>query len=240
MSTWIDVITDAFVEIRVARAGDVLAPEMFDQGQRVANRLLDLWNANRRAVYADVIADFTLTPNLSPHTIGPTGTFVVTQRPVRIDAAQLNLGGSPNVFTPVTVRDDRWFRARGVPAITTSTPTDVFYNATWPNGTLYFYGVPTTAYGMRLWLRTLLSAITDPTIDFSLPPGYQQAITMTLAEALAPSNGQTASQATKDAGRLARDLVFGNNDDIPDLDTLDAGMPGVRGRGYNFRTGEIE
>lgn len=240
MSTWTDVITDAFREIRVARAGDVLAPEMLDEGQRTANGILDLWNAKRRAVYADVISDFTLTANLSPHTIGPTGTFVLAQRPVRIDAVQLNLGGSPNVFTPINVRDASWFRSRGVPSITTSTPTDVFYNPTWPNGTLYFYGIPTTAYGVRLWSAVLLAAITDPTLTFSLPPGYERALMLTTAEALAPGNGQTVSQTTKDASRDARDTIFGNNDVIPDLVTLDAGMPGVRGRGYNFRTGEIE
>lgn len=239
MSTWTDIITDAFTEIRVARSGDVLAPEMLDQGLRAANSILDLWNANSRAVYAETIGDFTLTPSLSPHTIGPAGTFVVTQRPVRIDYAALNLGGSPVVYSPIEVRSKSWFQQVGVPGITTSMPTDVYYEPLWPLGKLYFYGVPNTAYGVRLWLRELLAAITDVTATFSLPPGYQRALTLTLAEALAPGNGQKASQDTVLAAREARAIVFGNNDEIPDLDTIDGGMPGCRGRGYNFLTGDV-
>lgn len=237
--TWTDIITDAFVEIRVARAGDVIAPEMLDQGQRAANRILDLWNANRRAVFADTFTDFTLTPSLSPHTVGPSGTFVVAQRPVKIDAAVLNLGGTPNVFAPIDVHDELWYRALPVPAITSSVPTDLYYETAWPNGNLFFYPIPTTAYSVRLWMRVVLASITDVTATFSLPPGYQDALTMTLAERLASGNGQTASQDTRQAAKEAREIVFGNNDEIPDLNTLDGGMPGTGGGAYNYRTGSV-
>jgi hypothetical protein len=46
-----DLITDAFTEIRAARAGDVLAPEQMAWGLGKLNRLLDRWNANPRASY---------------------------------------------------------------------------------------------------------------------------------------------------------------------------------------------
>lgn len=234
MPTIGDLVTSALTEIRVARAGDVVNPDDMATGLYVLNRLLDLWNANDRAVYSESFDDFTLTPSLSPHTIGVGGTFALTVRPVELLDAAVNLGGSPATFIPIMVRDKAWYAAQAVPAQTASFPTDVYYKADWPLGKLYFGPVPTTAYGVRLWTRTLLAAVTQDA-TFSLPPGYQAALELTLAEELAPSFGQSVSADTARRARQARAIVFGNNDDTPRLATADAGLQ--RGSaGFNYLT----
>src|SRR3989442_1448791 len=214
MPTIGDLVTDALIENRVVRGGDVINSDDMTYGLTNLNRLLDLWNADRRAVYNESFADYTLTSSLSPHTIGSGGTFNVTQRPVSLEAAALNLGGSPAVYAPITVRDDVWYASLSMPGLTSPFPTDVYYSPDWPLGKLYFWPVPTTAYGVRLWTRALLASVAQ-TDTFSLPPGYQDALTLTLAERLAPGFGQTASAATTQVARHARATVFGNNDDTP-------------------------
>lgn len=236
MPTIGDLVTSALTEIRVARAGEAVSPDDMATGIYVFNRLLNLWNANRRAVYAELFADYTLTPSLSPHTIGPGGTFNVTQRPVSVEAVAISIGGSPAAFTPIPVRDAAWYARQPVPALTSVLPTDVYYSPEWPLGKLYFWGIPTAAYTVRLWTRQLLASVAQ-TDDFALPPGYQAACELTLAEELAPSFGQKVSDSTERRAREARALVFGDNDDVPLLTTCDAGLGiGRGGGGFNWRT----
>ena len=68
MPTITDLVTGALIAIRAARAGYVPAPEDLDLGATVLNELLNVWNADDRAAYSVTFSDFTLTPNLSPHT----------------------------------------------------------------------------------------------------------------------------------------------------------------------------
>lgn len=240
MATWTDIITDAFTEIRVARAGDELAPEMLTSGQRLANAIIDQWNADRLRVYADMFIMNTLTPSLQIHTIGPSGTWTQTSRPVSIEGGSVLLGGTNNPRVGIGIRNAQWWNDVSVPTITATFPTDLYYQPDWPNGSIVFYPIPTQAYQVELWVRMLLSAITDVTADFSMPPGYQLALTLTLAERLAPGNGQSVSQETKEQAREARDIAFGNNVVIPNLTTLDSGMPGSRGGGWLYRTGDFK
>ena len=222
MPTIGDSIDQAFTEIRVRRAGETLEPENMALGLTLWNRLLDQWNANGRAVYSEVFNDsLTLTPALSPHTIGPSGTLVVSVRPTRLYAVQLNLGSS--VFVNLNVQDSTWYQAQTVPAISESVTTDVYYKPDWPNGRMYFYGVPSTAYAMRLWYETILAAVVQ-TDTFTMPPGYQTAMELTLAEDLADSLGQSVSVSLERRAREARALIFGNNDKVPRLVTADAGL----------------
>lgn len=228
-----DMVTSALSEIRIARAGDVLAPEAMSRGVYVFNRLVNLWNADHRKGYADLFTDYTLTPSLSPHTIGPGGTFNVTERPVALLDAAVNLGGSPPVLVPIDVQDAAWYKRQAIPGLTMSYPTDVYFQTAWPLGKLYFFPVPTTAYGVRLWTRVSLAAVVD-TDTFSLPQGYQAALELTLAEELAPSFGQSLDDDLKTRARMARATVFGNNDDVPRIATCDSGIPSSDSAGAWF------
>lgn len=238
--TYNDLLTGALKEIRVARAGDVPSPDDLADALLVFNELLDEWNSDNRALYNTDFQDFTLTPALSPHTIGPSGsgpastdpTFVVTYRPVALLGAELNLGGSPAVFRTINVRDDAWYKHQPIPALSQVVPTDAYYSPDWtdPNGlgtgygSIYFWGVPSAAYGVRLWLRHQIAQITDPTLTFSLPQGYRAALRLSLAERLASWFGQIVAPSTSEAARLARERVFGNNDPNPQIATADAGL----------------
>ena len=222
MPTIGDSIDQAFTEIRVRRAGETLEPENMALGLALYNRLLDQWNANQRAVYSEQFNDgLTLTPALSPHTIGPSGTLNVTVRPVRLFAVQINLGSS--VFVDVNVRDAAWYSEQSTPAISESVPSDVYYKPDWPLGRMYFFGVPSTAYAVRLWYETLLAAVAQ-TDTFSMPPGYQAAIELTLAEELAERLGQSVSAKLERRAREARAIIFENNDREPRIRTADAGL----------------
>jgi hypothetical protein len=205
------------------------------------NELLDGLNVDGRAIYNRTFTTYTLTPNLQPHTIGLAAnapTFAVTTgRPTRIVAANLVLTTStPNVRVPLALRDEAWWAAQRVRGITSSIPTDLFYDDGWPNGSLNLWPVPTIAYGLELLTDTLLAAVAD-TDTLDLPFGYPLALRLTLAEACANTWGQPLPANLERRAREARAAVWGNNDLIPNLVTRDGGMPGGRGGVYDYRTG---
>lgn len=232
--TGLDIVTDALSELEVVSAGETLKAEDADLGLRFLNRLLDSWNADRQAVYADTFLTYALTANLSPHTIGPTGTFAVPQRPVTIEGVAVGIG--TGVLMPIPVRDAAWWETQRVPGLGTSLPTSVFYNPTWPNGELWFWPVPSTVIPVRIQTRVLLAALTLAS-TFSLPPGYQEAISLTLAETCAAAFGTQAKASTIFLAQKARARIFDNNTSAPRLTTRDAGIPGGRGGIYNYLLG---
>lgn len=246
----VDFLRLALMEIRVARAGDVVSPDDAADALLIFNELLDALNGDGRALYSTTMTTFTLTPNLQPHTIGvstnvPAPTFNVTiARPQRFRWANLVLAN--NIRVPIDLITSAEFsRIRAgaatgqTPTIKTSIPTVLMYSPDWPNGAINLWPVPNTANGLEVEFETLLAQLLLTDI-FDLPMGYQQALRLTLAELLAPAFGQTVAASTATKAREARARVWDDNDEVPNLRTVDGGMPGgLRGGGYDYRTGSI-
>lgn len=241
--TVLDVIRDALVELGTVAAVDTVSPEDSELGLNRFNALLDEWNTDRQTVYRTTFERFTITANLQPHTIGPSGaTWTVSQRPESIESANLVLNTStPPVLMPITLRDAEWWAAQTVPGISTSIPTDLYYDPAWGNGNVYLWPVPTVAYEIELWLRLVLDSDLALTDTFTMPPGYRKALTLTLAEDLAAPMRAQAAPSTVEAARQARARIFANNTTIPSLRTQDAGMPRGNGRGqyFNWLNGKV-
>jgi hypothetical protein len=237
-----DLLTDALVEIRAARAGDTVAAEILAFALGKLNRLFDRWNANPEAKYRMGFASYTLTPNHQPHTIGPSAAdFTVTQRPARIEAASLVLTSvTPNVRIPLDVHHEAaWWDAVSVQGLSSSIPFDLYYDTDWPNGSIYLWPEPSTAYDLEILTAGLFNVLVA-TDTLWLPFGYRDAVTLTLAEELAPGTGQQVSPGTASSAMAARELIFGRNAVIPNACTRDGGMPGGGySGGFDFRTGMI-
>lgn len=250
-----DLITGALAELRVARAGDVLAAEQLTYGLQVLNELLDAWNADDHALYNVQFSTFTLTANHQPHTIGlsaNTPDFAVSVgRPRAILRANLILANNIRVpferlnGQPGILDDEEWASIRAGAAtgqsetISSAVPRHLYYSPDWPNGNIYLWPWANTAYGLELETTTLLAQVAT-TDTLSLPFGYQQALRLTLAERLAPGFGQTVDPATKQAALDARNRAFAQNATLPNLVTRDGGMPAARGARFNYLTGFVE
>ena len=238
----VDLITETFEDLTILAPGDAIRPADRDNALRKLARLFDNWNAELAAVYANSLVTFTLVPALQPHTIGPSAsspTFTVTtNRPVTIDGANLVLTNvTPNVYRPMVLVDTEQFRSLTVQTLSTDIPLWLYYNAEWPLGEIFLWPIPTTAYGLQLQYRiTLVEIGIDDTL--TLPPGYRDAVTLTLGEMLAPSYPTAIPQP--EAAARARARIFANNDVTPRLTTADPGMPksgsDIRTT-FNYRTG---
>lgn len=223
-ATALDIVTDALRELRILNATEPASGDDAEFGLSRLNTILDEWNAKRGAIYADTLQSYTLQAGVSPHLIGPSGHFDVTLRPVTI--LELNLVLAEGTRTPITVHHGiEWWGTRSDPASATGDPTDVAYEPDWPLGKLYFYPVPDTALAVELYSRVLLSGVTLAT-SMDLPPAYQRALTLTLAEDLSAPFGVELTEMTVRKAARARALVQANNARPADIATRDSGMPG--------------
>jgi len=232
----LDILTDALIEIGALAPGEQAGADEAQWAFRKLNYLLDVWAARKNYVYSNTFNTYVLVPGLSPHTIGPNGaTYNVTQRPVKVEAATIILNNvNPNVEVPLKIRDEKWWMDEvTIKALQTSQPTDLFYSPDWPNGSLYFWPVPDTNYGVRLMVWGILAqfqAITDPIGgpggSTTIPPAYRAAMMLSLAEDMLPGSKRDANQVLLTKAAQARMAVFGNNTPVPRTSTQDSGVPG--------------
>jgi hypothetical protein len=245
-----DICKDALMELGVYSQSDPVSADDMSFCLRKLNSLLDLWDAKKTYSWNVNFQTFRLVPNLQPHSIGvaaqspdPNPTFVVTvNRPVKIESAQVILDNvSPAVFQPLNIRDDAWWADQRIPGLSTSFPTDLYYSPDWPNGNCYFWPIPTTAWGIRLEIWVPLAGLPIARTIFTFPPGYQEAITLTLAENISPAFEKQPSLITVRNAMKARGIIQITNSNPPTMGTCDSGIPNGQRNGnratFNYRTG---
>lgn len=181
MTTALDLVTDALLEIGVAESGQTVNAEDGAIGLRYLNRLLQRWS-NAPAMFA-VLPEVSVTlTGAASYTIGPTGGTVAA-RPLRIDSAvYVDAGG---LESPVTVLSRAQWDAIAVKAVASSVVSDVWYDATVTNGTLHVYPKGTTGT-LKAQGASLLTSFAGLSTVVTLPDGYESAIVPSLAIDLAP------------------------------------------------------
>lgn len=204
------------------------------------NRLFDSWAADEILAYNSDFVTYTLVPMLSPHTIGPGGTFNVPTRPIEIENASVVLNNvNPPVNSPLTMRDKDWWANQRVQTLQTTLPTDLYYAPAYPLGNLFFWPVPTIAYQVQLETLTILGQVVLATV-LTLSPGYRDAIVYSLAESICPAFNKTLSPTLEGLARKARmKIVLPNTNSAPRIATIDTGMSSSSQQRatFNYRTG---
>lgn len=241
----VDLIQSAAYETGAFSPGEAVAAAEALWALEVLQRIIDQWNAKRAMIYSVGFYSYTLTANLAPHTIGPSGTLssgpAASSRPVCIGSASfvLNSGGSNPVDLPVQVRDKDWWAANPLKGMSSSIITDLYYDPAQPNGNLNFFPICNTNGVVRLEMWNPLTQAVTLQTPLALAQGYWEALVTTLALALCPSfeKQPSAVLVARQAGAIK--TVFENNDPAPRIDTA-AAMPDAAGSGrpdFNFLTG---
>jgi hypothetical protein len=226
------VISNALLGLNVVASGEPIRPADAQLGLYWLNTILDDWNAEIQASYAAPFTVFAST-GANPETIGPSGTWVLPARPPAIDGVAPDVGSA--VYRPIYVTDDpRWWA--GQSAVLAGLPQGAYYEASEPNGSLFFNTLPSTGTNIRLQLRTTFGRVLLPDV-LVLPPGYESALTLTLMEAIAEPLHATVSASLSSRAGKARGRIFANNLRVPSLTTRGTGLPGTTSGWYDIRTG---
>lgn len=236
----LDIVNSAMTEIGALAGGESPSSNDLAAVLQKLQRLIDSMNARRPMVYNVNFTKFTMPANTSPVTIGPSGIFDVDQRPVDIDSIGLFLdSGSIPVELPLNKRDQQWWAAQTIKELTSSLPTDFYYSPDWPLGNIYFWPISTAQYNILLQSRTVLGEYTGFSQNFSLPPGYWDAIVYQLAVSICPMFERPASADLIGLRREAVKAIQVNNITSPRLSSDAPSGKGVNDArpDFSFLTG---
>lgn len=232
MATANDLITRAFRRGRILGKDQVPVADEAADALSELNDLLDLWWNDTLAVFHILQESFALVAGQPSRTIGAGANFATT-RPVKImDGCFVRRNG---VDTPVTViRDRTLYDALSLKSVQ-GLVEYVFYDATVPTGTLYFYPTPDQADTIFLNSLSRLQTIAALVTPILLPPGYNSLVVNGLAIALCPDNGMEAPASVVRAFALAKRTLALVNYQIPVLG-LDSALLPRTGR-FDITTG---
>jgi hypothetical protein len=229
------IATNAMIELELIAAGEDPSAADAELLRTLLNRMVGQWNTRRRFIYEISMISNAWVTSKAAYTIGPSAAdFTVTARPHRIEGANLiRVADTPDTRVPLEVIEVADYRLIPNYLDTAEEPACIFYVPGVLNGTIYPHPYPANtaaalANKLELFVWLLLSSFATLDTTANLPDGYEDALTLSLAEKAARSFGRAVTPDLAADARMARANIQALNNKPPKLATADAGMPGCR------------
>lgn len=181
--TALAIINRALRLIGVYGAGDTLSAEEARDCLQALNSLVDEWVNEKLMLSAPTLDTFSLLPGVGVYTIGPGGDIAGDCPSAIDDASYIQYGGISYPLSLLTLAE---YNAIGLKSLAGMVPEVLWYDSTYPNGTLTLYPAPAAAMTLCLWSWKPLATFSALSTTILLPKGYESALTYNLAEVLAP------------------------------------------------------
>ena len=200
------IITQALLNVGTYSPGETLKDAELQDGLLRLRSMIRAWNAQGQMVHFSTQDTHTLTSGTASYTIGSTGT-IATGRPVSIKNGYIRT--SDNIDTPLKIIDEAKYQGLGNKNLGYTYPAYLWYNPTYPNGTIYLY----PPGGGELYINSL-KELSDPTTltgDVAFPGPYDEAMEWGLTTRLCPSNGREPTPFMYDMAKQAEDNIIALN-----------------------------
>lgn len=175
----------AFQEIGDNPVGQSLPGDLLVYGMTKLNLLLK--SLRNEGVHLFLRSNISITPVSTKflYTIGPSGADVTAPKPFRlIDAYYRKTSTKYNQPLTLLTRD-QYFGLSAREVSTDSTVSQVFYDPTLTNGSLYVFPIPNATaasdYKIELYVERVFDDIDNPSDDIQIPPHYYKAVLLQLA-----------------------------------------------------------
>lgn len=189
-----DLCAASFKLIGVLSEGETMTPEMAADAFSRLNEIVDGLGVQRFTMLVRTRTVFSPIANQSTYTIGPSGADWTLARPVTIEGAGLILTSSnPTIEIPLTPLTDDQYQAVGIKALTSTLPTEFYYNPTIASGwgTFFLWPTPTTAANtIAIYVPTAITQFTNLATSVILAPMYAKAFRYILGAELAIEFGR--------------------------------------------------
>lgn len=139
--TALDIITDAFNDLRVGIDGEALTGSQKQYGQRTLNAMVKAWRADEVKLWADAEGEIFLLKEQASYTLGGTDQdFSI--RPSKM--MNVRRRSTTDIDTPMFEMSREEYK--NLPnKTTTGTPVQWFYDRQLTTGVLYVWPVPSTS-----------------------------------------------------------------------------------------------
>ena len=133
-----EIIIDAFAIIGVGVDGETLTTANTNKASRALNMMIKSWVGDGMALWVRKTASITLVTSTQSYTVGPTGDKVI-DRPYKITQAWRQ--DSSNNDSPIELLAMDSYNLLSSKT-NEGTPTQIFYDRTLTDGTIYVWPVP--------------------------------------------------------------------------------------------------
>lgn len=201
MATALSMITRAMRLATVIGKGETPDDDESADGLEALNAMLDSWQIDKLYVYQVRTEQFTWTANQQTQTVGAAGDFV-TDLPTRIaDDCSFTINSIDYFVRLIDV--DAWTNIPNK-TIQSSFPWWIYPEYGAALVTLNAYPIPNASitFNLRTWKR--LQNFSALTTALALPPGYERAITFSLAEEFGPEFGVQVPPSVMQKASAAR------------------------------------
>lgn len=195
MSTALDLITDALVSLGELSQGETPNAEDGAFCLTRLNAMLDSFSTQRLNLYS--VSKFTgaLVANTQDYTIGPSGATFTNARPLLVQTATIVL---PNTITePMRILTSKEWAEIKEKALTGVLPDKLYFEPSYPNGTLHVHPRPSGTPTLELYYWTVLSTFANLSATFTFPPGYYHAIMWNLCVEISPGYNKPLDPVTQ-------------------------------------------
>lgn len=171
------------------------------------NQMLDSWQAERLYAYNIIERSTPLIAGQDTYLIGPAQALAITVRPMRLEYAFTR--DAQGYDRPMEIITHLEYADLFLKTLAGAYPTMVHFDPQWPNGRVRIWpltnpSIPLTLY-VGVWV--ILSEYTALGDLVSLPPGYEDAITYSLAERICIEFEKAVSSGLEKMASMARARV---------------------------------
>lgn len=206
-----DILTRAMRTATILGAADPMDGNDASDALLTLNQMLDSWQAERLFAFSIAERTHPLSAGVGAYTIGPSGT-INGPRPVRIEYAYTR--DSNSYDRPLEVVPYEVFSRLTLKSLGNNFPSILYFDGGYPIGKINLWELPTSGLTLRLGAWQPLTEFATLDDSVSLPPGYELAITLSVAEMLCPEYGKQVSADLARNAMKARATVMQNN--LPD------------------------
>lgn len=239
------ILSLAYKDIGVLAGGEPLTAEQGQEGLARLNNMVSSWqiqygtvNAIERQVF-DMMADIGGPDN--PYSVGLGGDIDMPRPNILSGAGLLLNPGTDNpVEIPRAVITDDGYQSIQIKTLANTLFTCVYYNPTYPLGSLYLWPVPNTADNdLVLYYQSLFTGFADLNTEYDWPslPGYAEALEYNVGKRLLISYPQ--AEPRMDVLAMADEslaIIKRANNRLVDMGSDAALLTADRRRGYNINT----
>jgi hypothetical protein len=232
MATAKDIFKRSLRLLQVLDAGEEPTAQEAEDCLTALNAMLDIWSVQRLYVYSINEETLSWAGSAQSRTIGSGGNFSTT-RPTKIEPSTFFTTGG-NDYSIMLLDTFESYTAISDKSTESTIPEYLYYNAAHPLGVLYIWPVPPATLSLKLHSTSQLSSLAATTTTFSMPPGYEDAVSFSLAERLAPEFGVAVPPEVVKTGAANRRAIKRLNTPTP-VSSIEVGRVGA-GYRYNVNT----